>query len=334
MDYGHIVVDEELKRLEKRLHKEYKQALVELKAKANAYFQKFQEQDKIMLAKMNANDITYKEYIEWRKNKMFMTEHYNRMVDDMAHNLTHTNEIAASMIDKTLPSAYAENYNYAGYEVCKGMNMNISFELVDTHTVERLVKDNPQLLPKPRVNIPKDLRWNQKKLNSALMQGILQGDSIPHIADRLQGVTDMSRNAAIRNARTMTTGAESAGRINRYREARDMGIEVKKKWLATMDGRTRDWHVELDGQTVGVEEYFVNSLGEIFEPGDPGADPANVYNCRCALVSETANITVDYSVREMAEELGDITYDEWKEQAHERAKNSSTVKRIRARSRS
>ena len=64
-----------------------------------------------------------------------------------------------------------------------------------------------------------------------------------------------------------------------------MGVVVKKKWLATMDKRTRDVHRdELNGVEVDVDEPFHTSLGDIMFPGDPNADPANVYNCRCTLV--------------------------------------------------
>ena len=48
---------------------------------------------------------------------------------------------------------------------------------------------------------------------------------------------------------------------------------------------TREEHLELDGQEREIDEPFENSLGEIMYPGDPDADPANVYNCRCTLVT-------------------------------------------------
>ena len=63
-----------------------------------------------------------------------------------------------------------------------------------------------------------------------------------------------------------------------------MGIEVKKKWLATLDNRTRDAHAYLDGEEAEVDEPFHSILGNIMYPGDPNADPANVYNCRCTLI--------------------------------------------------
>ena len=60
---------------------------------------------------------------------------------------------------------------------------------------------------------------------------------------------------------------------------------MKREWIATNDGRTRHWHAELDGVEVDVDEPWVNEFGEIMFPGDPSADPANTYNCRCSMAA-------------------------------------------------
>ncbi len=89
-------------------------------------------------------------------------------------------------------------------------------------------------------------------------------------------------------ARTAVTAAQNAGRMERLHEASDMGIKVKKKWLATLDNRTRDAHAELDGQEKEIDEPFEvmvdGKLQKIDYPGDPNADPAMTYNCRCTLI--------------------------------------------------
>ena len=71
--------------------------------------------------------------------------------------------------------------------------------------------------------------------------------------------------------------------MDSYHRAQDMGVVIHKVWLATNDQRTREAHAELDGQEREIDEPFENSLGEIMYPGDPDADPANVYNCRCTM---------------------------------------------------
>lgn len=114
-------------------------------------------------------------------------------------------------------------------------------------------------------------------------------------------------HSAIRNARTMTTSAENAGRLDSYRRAKDMGIEVMKTWVATLDSRTRHTHRMIDGETVDVDEPFSNGL---MFPADPDGDPEEVYNCRCTLVTRAMSIDgVD-----LTDVYGD--YSEW-EDAHE-----------------
>ena len=130
----------------------------------------------------------------------------------------------------------------------------------------------------------------------------------------------MSASASIRNARTMTTAAENAGRMDRFEEAKEMGIKMKKTWVATLDDRTRDAHALLDGQTVDVDEPFDSILGPIMYPGDPDADPENVYNCRCTMITQIAGYERDISDRVMGESLGGMTDEEWKEQAEERTR--------------
>lgn len=195
-------------------------------------------------------------------------------------------------------------------------SVGVSYTLYDRQTVENLIKKNPDLLPKPRVDVPKDLRWNKQHITSAITQGILQGEDIRKISKRLQGVTDMDRRAAIRNARTMTTSAENAGRSDSYVRAKEMGIPMEQVWLATLDERTRDSHRELDGEAIKVGDKwhhpkFSNGLRY---PGDPDGPPAEVYNCRCTMVAQVAG--VDMNVSDLSErnnyKLGGMSYKEWK----------------------
>ncbi|MGN0683747.1 MAG: phage minor head protein, partial [Oscillospiraceae bacterium] len=106
------------------------------------------------------------------------------------------------------------------------------------------------------------------------------------IASRLAKVENMNANVAIRTARTAVTSAENKGRLDGLERAQKDGIILKKRWIATHDARVRDWHAELDGQIVDIDKPFENSIGEIMYPGDPAADGANIYNCRCTMVGE------------------------------------------------
>lgn len=309
-DYGHEAADKGLKKLEKDLKSLYLNAAVDMQEKARDFMRDFERKDEQMRALVAEGKWTEEQYNTWRRNQMMTEKRMQDMTDQLAKDLANTDKIAAGMINNTLPSAYAENYNFGTYEIETGTTINTSFTLYDKKTVENLMKADPKIIPQARVNIPEDERWNRQKLTSAIAQGILQGESIPKIANRLQNVAAMDRNAAIRNARTYTTAAENKGRVDSIARANDMGIPADQEWLAVLDDRTRMEHRHLDGQVRPVGEPFSADGYRIMYPGDPDAEPEMIYNCRCTLVSKVRGRI--YNDERNESKLNGMSYEEWK----------------------
>lgn len=159
-------------------------------------------------------------------------------------------------------------------------------KIIDENVIKRLTTAKLLGLPFKELDIDKDKRWNAKKINAEMLQAIEKGESISEIGKRLIRITDMNKNSAIRNARTMTTSFENIGRLDGMEKMKENGTKLRKRWLATHDERTRNAHAELNGETAEIDKPFYNSEGEIMYPGDPNASPANVYNCRCTLTYE------------------------------------------------
>lgn len=248
---------------------------------------------------------TGKEYGQFLREKTYMNERYKSMLDTTTTKLANVNEIALSYLNDEMPSVYATNYN----QVSKDMPAGISFDIVDENTVKNLVKDNPKLLPTKKLDIPKDKRWNQKAINAQVLQGIIQGESIPEMAKRLTPIMDRNKTSAIRNARTMTTSAQNKGRLDSYKAAQDNGVVLHKVWMATNSERTRAWHAALNGVEVDIDEPFENDYGEIMFPGDPDADPGNVYNCRCTLTTKIIGFKrEDGSIKYIDGEESDVAW--------------------------
>lgn len=281
-DIAHSMTDKELEKMERHLSAIYARAEKELAEKAEAYFKRFEELDAKKRELVEAGKMTEREYRQWRRNKMMTGKHWTAMKEQTAQELLQANRTAQAYINEQLPKIYSINYNSVG-EAVESAVTGYSFELVDAATVKNLATSDKTLLPYKYVDGKKDVRWNTQKVNSEIMQGIIQGDSIPKMAKRLQNVTEMNRVSAIRNARTTATSAENKGRMDSFHRAEEMGIQIKKVWIAANDARTREAHAELDGEEADIDEPFSNSIGEIMFPGDPDADPANVYNCRCSL---------------------------------------------------
>lgn len=316
-DKAHKITDKLLQSTEKEIHSIYDEAAKEAQKKVDEFFQKFAAKDAEKKALVDQGKLTKAEYEAWRKGKMLAGTRYTAMADALATDMTNANQIAASVINGHLPDVYATNYNWSTYDIEQKAQINTNFALYDRQTVERLIRDKPDLLPmKAGIDIPADKKWNKQKINGAITQGILLGESIPDISKRLTAVTDMNRTAAVRNARTMTTSAENAGRKDSYKRAQDMGIKIDQEWLASPDSRTRHEHRMLHGQVRKIGEPFEVEGYEIEFPGDPKAEPFLVYNCRCTTVSIFKGF--DHKKMDAYVKNTPMTYEQW-EKAHKAA---------------
>lgn len=219
------------------------------------------------------------------KNVTVNDKRFRDMRDEVCEKMTHVNEIAVDVVNGNMPKIYTNNYNAFGNEHIKGY----SFALTNENAVKNLIKTGDLSLYK-HVDVAKDMAWNEKYINSQVLQGILQGESIPDISKRIfpeimskGGLVERNLVSATRIARTMTTVAENKGRQDSFKKAQDDGVIMEREWVAAHDERTRAWHLDLDGVRVGVDEPWENEYGQIMYPGDPSADGANVYNCRCGI---------------------------------------------------
>lgn len=284
-DKAHNETDGILADMEAHLAEIYEQAGEEIEAKADEYFSQFERLDAQKKKQVEEGRISEDEYIRWRKNKILYGKHWTQLKEKIAAEYANVNRIALAYINGRLPKIYALNYNAIGKDIGSAVK-GYSFELINADLVKNLATKDDTLLPYKYLDGKKDVRWNTKKVNSAVLQGILQGESIPKMSKRLQSVTGMNKTAAIRNARTCVTGAECKARQDGFERAAADGIELQREWIAAIDGRTRHAHRLLDGHLAGVDEPFKSELGDIMFPGDPEASPENVYNCRCTIAAK------------------------------------------------
>ena len=307
--------DEMLKQLEKEIKKEYQQAAKEVEQKMNKHLDDFVRKDVAKRQSLAKGLITQKQYNDWRIGQVMMGKRWETMVKDLTTTMNNADKIAAEMMYGHEKDCYAYGRNFGAYEIDIAIGAHLrDFTLYDRATVERLLVKNPKMLPNPTERVMKNVAagraklWVRRDVQSVMLQSILQGESIPKVAKRMRSSLGESyfreeiknrnkktarqvsrelerknRNAAIRNARTMTTAAQNGGRLDSYIQAQSMGIVMEKQWIATNDSRVRASHAAQDGEVVPVKEEFSNGL---MFPADPDGDPREVYNCRCTMVAE------------------------------------------------
>lgn len=322
-DRGHELTDKMLDGLESRLAEEYAQASRDMQRKLREYLEKTEAGRLQQKALLEAGKITQKEYSDWCFRHAMMGKRWEAMKDTLAADMERANEIALQISRGKMPDVYALNGNYATYQLEHDGKLDTSFTLYNHDTAEYLLKQERQLMPGPstrkarEIATDENLQWNRRKIQSAVLQGVLQGESPYKVAERLRGVATMNYNASVRYARTMTTSAQNAGRYEAYRRADRLGVDLVIEWQATLDGRTRHEHRMMHGQRRKVDEPFRTPDGfTIYYPADSSgssdAPQREIWNCRCTLLAWVKGFEGD--TVKSSPKMGGMSFEEWQEE--------------------
>ena len=141
-----------------------------------------------------------------------------------------------------------------------------------------------------------------------ISRGIAQGLSYQEIARNLTNVTNVDYNKTLRIAKTEGHRIQQEATYNVQKRAIEKGANVVKQWDSTLDGRTRPTHRMLDGQIVGVDEYFKSESGyKALYPGGFGV-PSEDCNCRCCLLQRAKWALTDEEFTKMNGEKNELQH--------------------------
>ena len=318
MDYADAVAQKKISELEKKINAVYAEAERDIKDKLKDANEAYKVKKAKYVAMYNKGEITSMQLHDWYEGQKFTMDQLRAKKDQIAGDMTNANKTAMKMVNGETIGMFAFGANYEAYSLEHGAGVSFGFGLYDSATVTRLVRDDPTLLPKWKVNEKKDYKWNRQKIENALTQGIIQGEDLETITNRIaSGLSTQNNNRMKTFARTAMTGAQNAGRYDRLSEAKGLGIEVVKQWMATLDGRTRDSHRDMDGekQKIGDKWHPYKFSNGCRFPGDPEGPPREVYNCRCTLVGDLTDFPEEYERYDNIDgkPVDQMTYREWEE---------------------
>lgn len=319
-DRGHELTDNILAKLEQDIADEYAIAVRDMRNKLTEYLEKDEAKRQIQEKLLNDGAITQQEYNEWCYRHMMMGKRWENMLNALAKDMTKTKEIALKISREKQPDVCALNVNYATYQIEHDGELDTGLSLYNHDAAAHLLEEQRQLMPGPstkkaaEIAANADMQWNYKKIQSAVLQGILQGESPYDVAKRLNTVGRMNYNDSVRYARTMTTNSQNAGRYQAFRRARDIGVDLTIEWQATLDGRTRHSHRMMHGQRRDVDEPFELDGVKIMWPGNDKVGSSDVpqsmiWNCRCTLLSWVKGFEGE-TVKE-SPKMGDLSFEEW-----------------------
>lgn len=160
---------------------------------------------------------------------------------------------------------------------------------IDPKKVKRAVETDAQLSKKYYQDrtLPENLTTLKRNIQREITRGIVAEKSWIEVAYQVaSGMNSPFKKAmsdAMRIVRTEGHRINQQGFLDAGDEAIKHGADELKQWDATLDGVTRPWHREADGQIVEWNDYFMVN-GEKMKAPSIGGSASNVINCRCQLL--------------------------------------------------
>lgn len=264
MDQAHKWTEATLKNLEKRIKAEYTKAYQSCKKEMSAIMEKIAD------------------HPEWDGARKFAEmqkyDRLDRLSKQMAETINDASNQAVKFIKGEAVNVFKYNYNWEAGE--------FGFSLIDNTAAKNILTGVSNPFTKLSYENVTDRVSLQRALQSDLTTGLLKGESIRDIALRIKTTTERDLKECVRIARTETTYAQNSARQSVGEEGEKLGFKMLKKWVAAIDGRTRDEHERADGQIVPADDPFIVGGEELMFPGDYslGASAWNTVNCRCTVV--------------------------------------------------
>lgn len=213
---------------------------------------------------------------------------YNRLnkeLNRIGQMLSQDYREVAKAIKQSQQNVYMEKYMMSLflYEVASQTSMN--FDIPTAQTIQTAIEQPIEFI-KLAPTLQKHRDDTLKRIRTHITQGIMSGEGYSKIAKALRDDLGMSKAQSVRVARTETGRALSQAGLDSATVAKDNGLNMKKRWYATKDTRTRDTHRHLDGQTVDINENFHSSgcVGPAPKLFVGVASAKENINCRCKLL--------------------------------------------------
>lgn len=298
-DYMSRKMDRDLEQLEEKITALYVNATNQVTSRFYDYAKKIGPELEYLRLQLENGLITETEYYLLIRSKILNTKLYKAAITLFTNMLVNADVAAMALVRGELPYVIASSFNFVqslGWAAADEAGLSVgTFQIFNVDAVQKLIKDNPRLLP--HVDLPADKLWNKDRINNTITQAIMQGHDMPTIAKKLQEVANMDENAAMRTARTAYTYAENLGRDEAYQKLKAQGIPVKKMWSAILDKRTRETHRLLNGTYANDDDMFGEGILDVLLkcPADPNGEPQEIYNCRCRESIVFPDSLVDHS---------------------------------------
>lgn len=243
------------------------------------------------------------------KYQLSLKKQINGILDDLNSN-------QYIRVSEYLAKAYEDGYIGTLYDI-QGQGVPIVTP-IDQELVTKAISIDTKLSEPLYERLGVDVSDLKKKISSSISRGIAQNLSYADIAKSIARDANVAMNNAMRITRTEAGRISSQASLDAQEKAKEEGADIVKQWDATLDGKTRPHHRELDGQIRELNEDFViPSTGARASAPHMFGKASEDINCRCVCLqrarialeggfSKMNNFTKQLEVFESPKSYGDF----------------------------
>lgn len=315
----------------KRLKQVYSQSLKDIEQKTKAL------QDDINRLGTMANLATDAEekakFLSMQQSKIYQKQYQDAMKKQIGSVLDNMQVEEFKTVSEYLQKCYEDGFVGTMFDL-QGQGIPLCFPM-DQEAMVRAVQLDSPIREGMYQHFGENVKMLKKHITAQVSRGIATGMSYQQIAQQIsQRMIGTYKHPggslyyAMRIARTEGHRIQVQGAMDACYKAKDRGADVVKQWDATLDSRTRESHVAVDGEIRELDEKFSNGL---MFPGDPSGGAAEVCNCRCALLQRARWALDDYFTK-MDNESGELVeikaadYDDFKKKYFEEVQKIKTAR--------
>ena len=261
----------------KRLKTVYNNSLEDIAAKSKA----LQDEINSIAAQIDLTDDEGEKAVlkSMEQSKIYQKQYQDALKKQISSVLDNMQVEEFKTVSDYLKTCYEDGFVGTLYDL-QGQGIPLAFPL-DQEAMVRAVQLDSKISEGLYTRLGEDVSVLKKKITAQVSRGISTGMSFKQVAQQLAGYTNIGFNNAVRIARTEGHRIQCQGTMDACYNAKDRGADIVKQWDSTLDAKTRESHVMVDGEIKELDEKFSNGL---MFPGDPSGGAAEVCNCRCALL--------------------------------------------------
>ncbi|RXM53952.1 hypothetical protein DP134_13990 [Clostridium tetani] len=251
------------KEVDKLLRLNYSKALSDIKKTILEYTMRYEK-------------LSYSEWLQYNRLKSL-----EQQINIELSNMYEKNH---KVINDNSFKSYEENYFGLFYELEQDLKLNLSFTMLNEDYVRKAIEYPVEGLKLSERLYGRNLNNLKLKTKGALIDGIINDRGYKKLAIDISNIGVADYKQSLRIAITEGGRLKSLAREDSYQEAKRLGIDLKKRWLSTLDHKTRDSHRALDGVTIGIDEEFEIRGYKALQPRLFGVASEDI-RCRCDTIT-------------------------------------------------